>query len=205
MVFDSLFSVICTTVTSVLFSGLFTYSTYDFFYVKKQGSDNEYCTDAENVKKLYKKINMIEKSKRKITNNSPSLILYCMYCTFISIIKFKYAKFLTNYYSPEKLGNHFVATPYFMNNVWYKAVLPHHIKKVPNVIKVISIEEQGNKDVTKIIKQYLGPNEDFNHQLVCPNDLGFQELEFNIFSQNGCVINYNFKNHQIIKLTQETI
>lgn len=200
MVFESIFSFVSWTLSGFV-SGIIVYYVHDFFYVPKKELDKEPCTDAENVKKLYKSIKLIEKTKRKISNEQFLFILYCMYQTFISVAKFKYTIFLSKRYSPEKLGKHFIAVPYYMNNIWYKAVLPHHIKKVPKITKVMSIDSKGfSKDITKSIKEYLGPNEDFNHQFISPRDLGFNELEFSIFSTTGYVLKHNFKESEIIRL-----
>ena len=68
---------------------------------------------------------------------------------------------------------------YTLNSKLYKLII--NVKKGPK--NIICVTDEHNKDITDIIEQYSGPNEDFHGKYYTPKCLGYKKLSF-IFS-NG--------------------
>jgi hypothetical protein len=153
---------------------LFTYFIYDLFYIEHEKGKG---TDAQQIRKLYKNIVQLNNTKYPNKFTITRKILAAK-DTFITIMKFKSLRFANKIFTFERLGKNYIGVPYYMNNTWYRIPIPHNMKNTNIVLNV----KNNNKDVTKRVKQYLGPNEDFHQQQLSSLDLGYPELTFEILS-----------------------
>lgn len=180
-----------------------SYCTYNIFFVEHESGKG---TEAQQIRKLYKGIRQIKNSQKYAS--SYLLTLDSIKETAITIYKYKKKQLYTLIVSPRKLGEHYVTVPYYMNNTWYKAIIPRHIAKGNKLVKVVHpvIVSKGfagkeiveTRDVTSEIRGYMGPNEDFHQQIVTPGLFNYDQLEFQMLTPLGIVTSNLFTRDQPI-------
>lgn len=98
------------------------------------------------------------------------------------------------YFDPRvsKLGKNKYEIKYIIGNRMYK----FHIKKSRGPSSILQIIDENYNDVTKLVKPYLGPNNNFHNIKYTPESLNFDELVFQMTTGDELT----FKNSQIIEL-----
>ena len=179
---------------SLILGSIFFYSVYDLFFTYDK-NDIDRINNYQKIKKIYKNINDINTVKYTDISK-PKIIFYSVVDTFKTIVKFKYIKIVSNMYSPKRLTKNLVYVPVFINNNWYYSIFHKHISKIPVVKKV----KHNDNDVTDIVKKFLGPNEDFSGHEITPEDLGYDNLQFEIIILGKKeVLNYYLKEKIVLK------
>jgi hypothetical protein len=180
---------------------------WDFSVNTKSYHGEDAVTDLSRVKTLYKNIKAIKTSTKRDASNEVVIgydlsydnlwkVYDCLrlniqvgFETCKTLAKYKYHKAMTQYYSPERLGNDLLVIPYYVSGRWHKALVKH-VSRTPRVLKIMSYNPDGQypngKDVTNEIREYIGPNEDFYCQAVSPSMFGYGTLTFTMLT-NGKV------------------
>jgi len=108
-------------------------------------------------------------------------------------MKYMYLKLLQNMYiTVSHLYKNTYEVQYILHDKIYK--IRTHVKRGPS--KIIQILDHLDDDVTEDVRSYLGPNEDFHGQFICPHDIGYENLY--IFLRNGDTL--SFKENDVIRI-----
>ena len=159
--------------------------TWDFVFTEKSYHGEIPHTDASRVAELYSKIKTIKKSQVPSGGSAPStwdvikLHVQTGVETGKTLAKYKYQRFMNQYYTPKKIGEHLIVLPYYFGGTWWNALVQHS-SKTSNVIKITCTypDSSDPKDVTNEIKPVMGPSEDFYGQRITPEQLGYPRLTF---------------------------
>lgn len=172
---------------------LSAYYVYDFLYTKKL-HHGTHKTDSERVKLLYGEIKKLNKNILRLKTNysihdSINLHTKTSLQTMKTLVLLKHQNLMTNLLSPKNIGEHLIILPYYLAGNWYNAIVKHS-NQSSRIIKIYFTILDNNgyenfivkKDVTKEIKCYMGPSEDFYGHDITPRCLGYDELIFEVFT-----------------------
>lgn len=89
------------------------------------------------------------------------------------LMKYCYLKFLQHMYMTViHLHKNTYEIQYILHDKIYKIRMK--VKRGPS--KIIQILDHLDNDITDDVRSYLGPNEDFHGQSVCPQDMGYERV-----------------------------
>lgn len=109
-------------------------------------------------------------SKNKKNKIKMNFLFNCLYTFSKTLVKIN--NYIFHRHDVEHLNRMHIITYYFNNNP-YKIIHKHGRKKV-FITKISSNDE----DVTKNVKQFLGPFDDFHGCQISPIDMGYKKLRF---------------------------
>ena len=84
--------------------------------------------------------------------------------------------------SLQKVSKNIYELSYKHNGADYKMFIP--IKRGPR--KIVRVVNEDDHDITKDVRIYMGPSEDFHNTTMFPTDLNHQELHFH--TRDGKII-----------------
>ncbi len=137
-------------------------------------------------------------NEKRLTNN----IFYSHVLTIFALFKILYMYNNTSSVTPFNK----ISTKYFYcSNIKHethswKFIYNVNRKLKPVFISATSINDSEQKDITNLIKEYLGPNEDFFNQEITPKILGYYSIEFEYTDENFDIVKKLFNENDIIKI-----
>jgi hypothetical protein len=89
------------------------------------------------------------------------------------LTKYFYLKLLqTIYITVVHLNKNTYEIQYALHDKIYK--IRTHARRGPS--KIVRILDHVDNDITEDVRTYMGPNEDFHGQSVCPQDIGYERV-----------------------------
>lgn len=91
------------------------------------------------------------------------------------MMKYCYLKFLqTIYRTVVHLRKNHYEIQYILHDRVYR--IHTQVRRGPS--SIVRVLDHQDKDITEEIRSYMGPNEDFHGQSICPQDMGYEYVVF---------------------------
>lgn len=102
------------------------------------------------------------------------------------LFKYCYLKCLQNLYTTVvHIHKNTYEIQYVLHDKLYK--IRTKVKRGPS--KIVQILDHLDNDITEEVRSYLGPNEDFHGQRICPEDIGYERVC--VCLRNGVEMGFN--------------
>jgi len=103
-------------------------------------------------------------------------------------------KILTKYLYLKLLQNIYITVVHLHKNTYEIQYVLHdkiyrirtHVRRGPS--KIVQILDHLDNDITEDVRTYMGPNEDFHGQSVCPQDIGYERVY--VCLRNGAQVGF---------------
>lgn len=122
--------------------------------------------------------------------NNPIITYYKSFSVLGKSLYVSFLQYMNN--SVKCIGNNYYEVSYTINNKLYKMIVKH--KRGPNPIHRVT--DNNNNDLTNIVIQYLGPNQDWHKNIITPHMLNTDEIEIELSNS----VKKKFSSNEILYL-----